>query len=207
MATFVGAIGTPGGSGAGGLDREVRVELAGFLAELSEVELRALRLTPVFRGAVDRLVTEFLERRFASEGAYLGTRWQPLAERTKRQRARPGRGRGGILWDLGDLRASLVKSGGPNSIRQITDSLYRRGTTDPKAQIHQYGATITRRRRVKDAGIITRQRARRGRLGAALGARYTVTIPARPIFPEPLPPALVDAIAAAIRAYLAKGGA
>jgi hypothetical protein len=121
------------------LDAEVLLDLQQFLATMDATKSAALDLSGAFRGPVDALVTEFFRRRFDSEGAYLGTAWAKHARATLRARKQPGRGRGGILRDLNDLWASLTKSGGPGSIRDVGAMLYRRGTTDPKAALHQRG--------------------------------------------------------------------
>jgi hypothetical protein len=186
------------------IDVDVLVDLQDFLADFDEEQRRALNLSPIFAGKVDQIVTAFLTKRFDTEGAHLGTKWQKLSKRTLQARKGNGRGRGGILWDQGIMRGSLVKSGGPGSIREISDTMYRRGTTDPKAAIHQRGGTIRRTAKVK-ADMLQRRRAggRRG-MGAGL-KRYSITIPARPIIPEPVPQALLDEITKAITDWLAKG--
>ncbi len=110
-------------------------------AFLKKARKRGLDLRPVLRGGIDKSVSHFFKSQFDSAGGRGGSPWAPLSAATRKSRLRPGGNRGGLsrpLWDVGRLRASLVKVG-PESHRVIERQRYERGTTVPSAQYHQTG--------------------------------------------------------------------
>jgi hypothetical protein len=90
---------------------------------------RARDFTPVLRGRFRATVSDFFLRQFATEGGAGGARWASLSPVTLQRRQRAGHNLGGVLWDTGRLRASLVKAPAPEGIEDITPFSYRRGTT------------------------------------------------------------------------------
>jgi hypothetical protein len=110
---------------------------------LGAIAARTRDLSPVFRGPIDRSVTEFFGFQFGTSGFYgNGTFWAPLKPDTIRRKSRPGRGLAGpaaILQDTRELWASFLKSGGPGSVRFITPRTYQRGSSLEKAQWAQEG--------------------------------------------------------------------
>lgn len=139
---------------------------------ITALRVNARDLSPVFHDVVDPSVTDFFEKRFATEGAHGGQRWQKLAPLTVKLRRRAGHGRGGILRDTGALWSSFIKGSGPLAVRRVTATEYERGSRVAYAAAHQVGWTSK----------TVFGRARRG------GARK---IPARPIVPARLPVPLV----------------
>lgn len=113
-----------------------RFELREVDAKLDALERRTADLRPVFLGVVDAMVTESLAAQFETRGRHFGTPWAPLPpEYVRRRGRRPGHGRAGDapLRDTNRLWASLVKSGGPESLRVVSPTRYQRGTTVPYA--------------------------------------------------------------------------
>ena len=106
---------------------------------LTDVEKRGGNLAPVFRGPVDRLVTQMELMQFSTGGRFGGRPWAPLRPATLAQKARIHRAGMGTLRRFNTLWASLVKSGGPMGVRAITATSYTRGTADAKAGFHQLG--------------------------------------------------------------------
>ena len=181
--------------------------------DLSKIEGLAERgqdLRPVWQHRVQPIVTAFLRARFDTEGAHMtGAKWAPLQPRTIRERAKPGRGRGGIGRDTNRLWGSLVKSGGSSApeggILVMEPDRYMRGTTVPYAAAFSSGLSLVRRARLRKADRIATKRGRGGRMGSALGRRFAQTQPARPIFGDPVPTALTDQFTAAVARYLQTG--
>lgn len=122
-----------GGRGGNSVSVDMR-EVNKLLRDLGD---RTTDLSPVFMGPVDRLATSIFERQFASEGAFGGQRWPALKRRTLRTKAKLHRQGMGILRRFNRLWGSLVKSGGPDSIRVIRPRFYQRGTAVPYAGAHQ----------------------------------------------------------------------
>lgn len=115
-------------------------EMKEFLEGMAD---RAVNLTPVFQGPIDRSVTEFFQKQFSTQGEHGGQRWAPLSPRTIKAKTGRGRGRAGpatILQDTRELWASLTKSGHPLGVRIIQPDHYERGTTVKKAFWAQVGA-------------------------------------------------------------------
>lgn len=170
------------------------------LSRLGGLSAKARDLRPVWLDAVQPLVTAYLTQRFASEGAHLGTKWAPHAPVTTVLRQRPGHGRGGIGRDTGVLWASLVKSAGataaPGGFLVIDPLRYERGTTVRYARFFAGGFTSTTVPRF-DKATRTWRFVRRAAPKA---------VPARPIWTDPLPPALLGAIKEAVVSYLASPG-
>ena len=65
----------------------IEAKLSVDLSALTAMTGRAADLTPVWVDDVQPYGTDFIAQRFASEGAYLGAKWAPLAEVTKVLRA------------------------------------------------------------------------------------------------------------------------
>lgn len=110
-------------------------------ALLRSASKAAKDLRPAFGEINARVVEPFFRRQFDTAGEAGGQRWAPLRPSTRARRLRRGGNRGGLdrpLWDMGELRASLVKTG-PRSIRRITRTEYERGTAVPYAAVHQRG--------------------------------------------------------------------
>ncbi len=134
------------------LSIDLNVQLKGLAEAIREVEDRTGK-TSDFSTAfleVDLAVGSFFRRRFDAEGGSDGSsKWSPLAPSTLKARQRSGGNRGGILWDFGNLRASLAKLG-PDSIRVITSHSYERGTNRPGAVAHQEGRGVPKREIIPD---------------------------------------------------------
>lgn len=115
-------------------DREAQRLLRGIVR-------RAQDATPVFQRLRHDVEQEW-HRGFETSGRSLGTKWAPLAEKTKQARRRM---RGGnkdvskVLWARGDLRRSLVQQS-TDSIVDVGPRHLRRGTADRKAAPHQTGS-------------------------------------------------------------------
>ena len=149
---------------------------------LAGARRRAADLSRFFRGPLDKEVTDFLRRQFDTEGAHGGRRWAPLSSTTLALRRRAGHGRGGVGRDTNTMWASLVKSGGPQSIRRITPREYERGSRVPWSGLFQQGWT---------------QRTIFGR-----PLRRTIRVPGREVFPDPLPSQLQGRIRRRFVRYL-----
>lgn len=129
-------------------------------------------LSPVFRGPIDKSVTQFFRRQWKSAGKAGGQAWARLRPATVRDKARRNLTGMGILRARGSLRASFV-GGAVNRIRIIKKDSYERGSTDPKAAFHQAGWTA------RQWGGREFRRPRR--------------VPARKIVPDRMPSPLVKA--------------
>lgn len=175
----------------------IETKLSIDLSKLSGISDRAENLTPVWLDEVQPLVTDFIQRQFATEGAYGGKKWAPLAPATVALRQRPGHGRGGIGRDTNRLWASLVKSGGSSAsvggLLVIGPQTYERGSSLPYAQWFAGGYTS------KTRPVYT------GQKWIFLRRAEPKKIPARPIFPDPLPAELVTNITDAVRRYIVGG--
>lgn len=171
-------------------------------SKLTEAGERATNLVPFWVRDVQPLVTDFLTRRFDSEGAYQGAKWTPHAPATTALRSQPGRGRGGIGRDLGTLWASLVKSAGstaaPNGLLVLSPTEYVRGTTVRHAQWFAGGYLSKTKPRL---GVGPDGRPK----WYFVRRKEPVQIPARPIFPDPVPGPLVSAVETALTRYLTGG--
>ena len=152
---------------------------------LREAGKRSRNLSPVFRGPVDKLVTKLFTDQFATEGKSGPLPWAPLSAATLADKARIRRGRMGVLRRFNTLWASLVKSGGPQGIRDIGPDRYERGTAVPYAAAHQLGARIRR------WGNVTFRTPKR--------------LPVRQVVPDPAPPRFVDAVARHVADFVAEG--
>ena len=130
------------------------VDLAGAMQILQGLEHALKDLSPVFRGPIDALTTAAFFAQFETRGTRLnGAPWQPLSPTTialrtrvvrrgavARTTNRVGMARAGFsapLRNTNRLWASLVKSGGPESLRVISPSTYQRGTRVSYAALHQ----------------------------------------------------------------------
>lgn len=172
------------------------------LSRLTGLAGKATDLRPVWLDDVQPLVTDYLTKRFASEGAHLGTKWAPHAPVTTLLRQRPGHGRGGIGRDVGTLWASFVKSAGatpaPGGFLVVEPLRYERGSTVKHALFFAGGFQSTHMPRYNAATkswTFVRRKAKKA-------------VPARPIWTDPLPPAIVGPIEAAVARHLtARGGA
>ena len=166
----------------------------------------ATDLRPVWLRDMQPYVTDFLHRRFNSEGAYMGSKWAPHAPATVELRKQPGRGRGGIGRDVNRMWASLVKSAGsspaPGGVLVIEPQRYERGTTVKHAQWFAGGYRSTHKPlRITDPN---------GKPVWIFVRRVVPKrVPARPIFPNPLPRDVEKFAADAIRRHVvadAQGG-
>lgn len=171
-------------------------------AKLTGIKARADDLRPVWLHTVQPILTEFLLKRFETEGAYLGTRWAPLAPATVELRKRPGHGRGGIGRDIGRLWASFVKSAGstaaPNGILKITETSIERGSSLRYAQWFARGYNS----KTKPVQYTDKSGNRKWTF---VRRAVPKAIPARPIIPDPMPAELVSQVEAALTAYVAGG--
>ncbi|HEX5437156.1 MAG TPA: hypothetical protein VFW98_08350 [Gemmatimonadaceae bacterium] len=172
-------------------------------AKLTGASERSADLRPAWIEGVQPIITEFLTQRFATEGAWMtDAPWAPLAPATVELRKRPGHGRGGIGRDLNRMWASFVKSAGstaaPNGLLLIAPERYERGSSLPYAQWFHAGY-MSKTKPVQYEG-------QDGELHWTFVRRKAPKrIPARPIIPDPLPPALVDQVEAVVSAYVARG--
>jgi len=172
-------------------------------SKLVGIKDRLADLRPAWIEDVQPIITDFLTKRFETEGAYMtGAKWAPLAPASKELRARPGHGRGGIGRDTNAMWASFVKSAGstaaPNGILLIDEERYERGSSLKWAQWFHRGYNSTRKPvlvRDKDGNkkwiFVKRAAAKR--------------IPARPIIPDPLPAELVEQVESALMRYVSGG--
>lgn len=112
------------------------MDLREFQQRVDDLGRRARDLTTAYQGPVDTFITQMISDRFDQEGAaWGGDKWAALTLRTLNSRRRPGHGRGGILYDTGRLRASLVTGAG-EGFKIFSPTQYVRGTTVPYAQYH-----------------------------------------------------------------------
>jgi hypothetical protein len=128
---------------------------------------RAWDLRPVWP-RVDRSVRRMYDKVWRSSGAYINKRWRRLSPATlaiRRGRGRYKHGLSRILWERGDLRASLVREHTRYTVRRMYRQKYFRGTKHPAARMQQFGWTQ------HTIFGSPRRRARR--------------VPARPFVPEP----------------------
>lgn len=167
---------------------QITVRVDGAVAELDRLAARTRDLSPVFNGAVDRIVLGFLRRQFETAGVAGGTPWAPLSEVTLELKARARRARMGILRFSNRLFASLTKRSSPDELFLVTAQSYTRGTRVPYALFHQTGYVT--------GTIFGRAR------------KQPRQVPARPLIPPAgLPQAETDAIARAVERYITTGDA
>lgn len=168
-------------------------------SRLRGVSDRATDLRKAWMFGVQPIVTEFLQRRFQTEGAYLGEKWAALAPATVALRSQSGRGRGGIGRDTNRLWASLVKSAGasaaPEGVLDIGPTTYERGTTVPYARFFAGGYT---------SKTVPVQTAKGWRFVRRKPENFK-HVPARPIFPDPMPKQLTESVEAVLKRYIVGG--
>lgn len=107
--------------------------------EIHQMADRIKDLSPAF----DNIARDFyqVERdQFSSSGQGA---WAPLSERTI---AKKGSSR--ILYDRGELQASLTRPDHPRSLHKIENLRMEVGTTHPAAAFHQKGTTFMPKREV-----------------------------------------------------------
>lgn len=156
----------------------IRAECKLYVVGLQQMKPRAQDLSPAMAGPVDQAVTAWTARQFDTEGAHGGSRWAPLAPTTLEARKRPGHGKGGIGRDTNRMWASLAKSPSTEGVVEATAATYRRWTT-----VTEKGTPYPI---IFEKGISGKQ-------------------PARPIYPTPLPPALVQQVQDILTTYIAYG--
>lgn len=170
--------------------------LGGVQTSLAGLRRKVVDASPAF-SKIDKSVTMMFKRQFDTEGAFGGTPWKPLAPATIKARAKPGRGRGGILRDFNTLWASLVNIGDPDGIRLIEPLRYTRGTRVPYAQAHQEGKVGRR---------TTRTGKKVGSHGKNQTRKMTRTVlPRRPIIPDPMPDHITRVWEGILASYFAEG--
>lgn len=145
-------------------------------ALLSEMERRVQNARDIMAGPVDQEISKHWMKLFETEGASGGTPWAPHEPLTTRLRARPGHGFGGIGRDRNRLWSSLIRSSGPDSVKEVTNKSIVRGTTVPYAEAFHAG--------IRNLMVFGRQT-----------GRSTV---GRPLVTDTLPRDLVSRIADAI---------
>lgn len=176
---------------------EVQINVADALTRLGAASTAALNLKPVLGTTINASIDQLFDQQFDSEGAYLGSRWAPLAPVTVKLRQRRGHGRGGILRDTNRLWASLTKLGqGPDALIILTDTSIERGTKVPYAQWQQTGFLS------KTFVVVDKN-------GNAVPLRRKTPkqIPARPIVTENIPADVLSGWQTAIANFIASGGA
>jgi hypothetical protein len=172
----------------------VRIDVSGAVARLSEVMKAAHDLSPVFAGPINQSLNEVFIKQFQTEGAYGGKKWAPLAPVTRKLRQRRGHGRGGILRDTNKLWASFTKLGlGPDAVKIVRPDSLTRGSTVIYAEPHQTGFTS------RTFVVINK-------LGNPVALRRKVPkkIPARPIIPETMPSTVVQSWEKMIADFIAR---
>jgi phage virion morphogenesis protein len=92
-------------------------------------------MTPVMR-EIGEIVDESVQRNFEEHRAPDGTPWAPLAESTRRQKAKRGRNPDDILIMSRILMGSLHPEAYPDRMEMGTDIIY--------AAIHQFGGLAGR---------------------------------------------------------------
>lgn len=101
--------------------------------ELLRFSSRAVDLSPAFETIADEM-QHWEADQFSSEGAFLGTPWEPLAASTVRSKAARGLPLD-ILVATGELRDSLTGAGS-NAVRDIGPNEMTFGTRVPYAVYH-----------------------------------------------------------------------
>lgn len=185
---------------------EIRHHLTMRLDAVEGMRERLQDFRPVWLGGVQPIVTDYLLKRFATEGAHLGAKWAGHAPVTRELRKQSGRGRGGIGRDTNRMWASFTKSAGsqaaPGGVLRIDPLRYERGSTVPYARFFHRGIMSTH--------LPVYSKALRAWTGKR--RRTPKLVPARPIFgtvgvgaSERLPAALMMDIEAVVRRYVATG--
>ena len=101
-------------------------------------------MRPVFRGPINRSVTRFFTKQFATQGAHGRQVWAPNSPLTQKLKGRAGHGRAGVGQvgqDLRTLWASLTKSPAPQGVLDISAQEYRRGSLVAHARRFHSGYT------------------------------------------------------------------
>lgn len=125
---------------------------------LRKTQKNAADLTPVLDGPIANRVHAMFGKIFASEGAYIGSRWAPLKPRTLAAKARVNRAGMGTLRRYNILWASLVKRSNPSGYRIVTPQSLLMGTGVAYAAPHHVGAgSLPERKLVPDEDDIPRQ--------------------------------------------------
>lgn len=113
---------------------------------LRRLEERAERMQPALEEVADDFL-DFERTVFATHGAVLGAPWPPLAESTKRYKARhyPGTS---ILEATGEGKASLTRKGAAGQVRTVTADSMTVGTSVRHMGFHQRGTRKMPRRQI-----------------------------------------------------------
>ena len=135
-------------------DIAVRIDDRQARRLLREAARKSADLRPAFGDLNANVVQPIMVKRFDTAGAYLGSRWRPLAmatlrgklrmaggKRSRRLTTRRGRAKGGVfrpLWDSGRLRRAWTRNSG-ESVVAIERLRYERGVVVPYAAPHQHG--------------------------------------------------------------------
>lgn len=106
---------------------------------LTAIGNRAGDLTRVFKGPVDKVVRDFYDRQFKTEGRAGKRQWKQLSPRTLAFKARHRRQRMGILRFTNRLYRSYVNRSGPDSLLVVEPRAYERSSLVPYARQHQLG--------------------------------------------------------------------
>jgi len=109
-------------------DQELQEMLSGIMRHMGD-------MTPVNR-EIGEVVHESVQRNFEEKRAPDGTPWKPLAESTKRAKARKGRSPEDILILNRILMGSIHPEAYPDRVEIGTDIIY--------AAIHQFGGLAGR---------------------------------------------------------------
>jgi len=115
------------------------VSIGPALSLLERMGRRAANLRPVLDGPIANAIHGFFEKRFATEGAYGGEKWAPLAAKTLYWRAQHNRSGMPLLQFMRDLWSSLVKRSSPLGYRVATDASLLLGSSVQHADEHQTG--------------------------------------------------------------------
>jgi phage gpG-like protein len=115
------------------------VSIGPALSLIQRVQTKAAHLRPVFDGPIANAIHGLFEKQFATEGAYGGEKWAPLAARTKRWRAQNHRTGMPVLQFTRELWGSLVKRSSPLGYRVATDESLLMGSSVRYADEHQLG--------------------------------------------------------------------
>lgn len=95
----------------------VTISLGPTLSLLQRIREKAANLEPVLNGPIANAVHSFFEKQFATEGAYGGQKWAPLAAKTLKWREQNHRTGMPVLQFSRDLWSSLVKRSSPLGYR------------------------------------------------------------------------------------------
>lgn len=115
------------------------ISIGPALSLLEKMSKKAANLRPVLDGPVANSIHAFFEKRFATEGAYGGQKWAPLAEKTLQWRALNNRSAMPILQFTRELWSSLVKRSSPLGYRIADDDSLLLGSSVQAAEKHQLG--------------------------------------------------------------------